>query len=60
MLGRERKTANPVGNPKIRNVTPKRETPQDAPPRADFFRDLEKVVKKLPPDHPSRSDSRKR
>ena len=28
--------------------------------RDDFFSDLEKVVKKLPPDHPSRSDSRKR
>lgn len=28
--------------------------------REDFFRDLKKVVKKLPPDHPSRSDSRKR
>lgn len=28
--------------------------------REDFFRDLKKVVRKLPPDHPSRSDSRKR
>ncbi len=28
--------------------------------RSHFFRDLEKVVRKLPPDHPSRSDSRKR
>ncbi len=28
--------------------------------RDDFFRDLKKVVKKLPPDHPSRSDSQKR
>ena len=40
-------------------------TPEDAPQkgsykREDFFRDLKKVVKKLPPDHPSRSDSRKR
>jgi ABC-type transporter MlaC component len=28
--------------------------------RTDFFRDLRKVIRKLPPDHPSRSDSRKR
>ena len=34
----------------------------DQPPssREDFFRDLKKVVKKLPPDHPSRSGSQKR
>ena len=28
--------------------------------REDFLRDLKKVGRKLPPDHPSRSDSRKR
>ncbi len=28
--------------------------------RSDFFHDLKKVVRKLPADHPSRSDSRKR
>ncbi len=28
--------------------------------RSDFFSDLEKVVRRLPPDHPSRSGSRKR
>ncbi len=28
--------------------------------RENFLRDLKKVVKKLPPDHPSRSDPRKR
>ncbi len=28
--------------------------------RSHFFRDLEKVVRKLPPDHPSRSGSEKR
>ncbi len=60
MLGREHKTANPVGNPKIRSVTPKRETPRDALTRSDFFHDLKKVVRKLPPDHPSRSGSQKR
>jgi hypothetical protein len=28
--------------------------------RSDFFRDLRKVVRKLPPNHPSKSDSQKR
>ena len=28
--------------------------------RSDFFRDLKKVVRKLPPDHPSQSGSQKR
>lgn len=28
--------------------------------RSNFFRDLKKVVRKLPPDHPSRSGSQKR
>jgi len=47
-------TTNPAGSPKILNTTPKDYE------RGDFFRDLKKVVKKLPQDHPSRSDSRKR
>jgi hypothetical protein len=33
---------------------------ESSPTREDFFRDLKKVVRKLPPDHPSRSDSKKR
>ena len=34
--------------------------PQQSDSRDNFFQDLKKVVRKLPPDHPSRSDSRKR
>ncbi len=33
--------------------------PQGTYKREDFFTDLQKVVKKLPPDHPSRSGSQK-
>lgn len=60
MPNRERKTVNPVGNREIKEPTPRRESSQDDFARGDFFRDLKKVVKKLPPDHPSRSDSRRR
>jgi hypothetical protein len=28
--------------------------------RSDFFRDLKKVVRKLPPNHPSKSGSQRR
>ncbi len=55
MLGRESKTVNPVGNPKIKSLPAR-----DALTRETFLSDLKKVVRKLPPDHPSRSDSRKR
>lgn len=34
-------------------------SPSNGYRRSDFLRDLKKVVRKLPPDHPSRSDSRK-
>ncbi len=47
--------SNTVGRVTVRQTTPRKDYK-----REDFFRDLKKVVKKLPPDHPSRSDSRKR
>ena len=50
-------TVNPAGSPKIAITnTASRERFK----REDFVRDLKKVVRKLPPDHPSRSDPRKR
>ncbi len=53
------KTTNLTGKPKITEVTtPSRDLSADDYKREDFFRDLKKVVRKLPPDHPSRSDSR--
>jgi hypothetical protein len=51
----ENRTVNPAGSPRIIDTTPRRDYK-----REDFLRDLEKVVKKLPPDHPSRSGSQKR
>ncbi len=42
------------------SVTTTEEVQQEAHKREDFFRDLKKVIKKLPPDHPSRSGSEKR
>lgn len=41
-------------------VAAKNAVPVRGHSREAFFNDLKKVVKKLPPDHPSRSDSRKR
>ncbi len=46
-------TSNPVGSPKVTDTSP------EGYKREDFFRDLKKVVRKLPPDHPSRSGSEK-
>lgn len=58
MLGKKRSArtgANTAGHVVVRHVTP------EGPYRhEDFLSDLKKVVKKLPPDHPSRSGSQKR
>lgn len=59
MASHGKRTTKPVPN------VSGRVTLEDAPPtksyeRGDFFRDLKKVVRKLPPDHPSRSGSEKR
>jgi hypothetical protein len=53
---------NTVGRITVETAT---DAAKDAVPasghnREDFFGDLKKVAKKLPPDHPSRSDSQKR
>lgn len=53
-VSKETGTANPAGSPKLTRVT------EEGYRREDFLHDLKKVVRKLPPDHPSRSDSRKR
>lgn len=50
-------TTNPAGSPKIRDTTPRDD---DDYGREDFFRDPKKVVRKPPPDRPSRSGSEKR
>ncbi len=41
-------------------VTVRTGTPEENYGRGDFFRDLKKVARKLPPDHPSRRDAGKR
>ncbi len=60
MIVPERKTVNPAGNPTISNIRSGRLVHADNYGREDFLSDLKKVVKKLPPDHPSRSGSEKR
>lgn len=61
MLGSDPKTGNPAGNPKITPTKPEQKNAEALMfAREDFLNDLKKVVKKLPPDHPSRSDSQKR
>lgn len=42
MRDRGGKTANPVGNPKVRPTSPKSQAPRDNT-KETFFRDLEKV-----------------
>lgn len=59
------RTANPAGSPKITDAKSEahedvRDTEGPTFTRETFFGDLKKVVRKLPSDHPSRSDSRKR
>ena len=50
----------PMANEAKKGRDKEREKERENYTRSDFFRDLKKVVRKLPPDHPSRSDSRKR
>jgi hypothetical protein len=59
------RTANPAGSPKITDVESEThegvgDTQDSTFTRETFFSDLKKVVKKLPPDHPSRFGSQKR
>lgn len=54
-ISRQSHTTNPAGGLKIVGIDLRRDYK-----REDFFHDLKKVVKKLPPDHPSRSGSQKR
>jgi hypothetical protein len=54
-VSRQSHTTNPAGGLKIVRTEPQRDYK-----REDFFNDVKKVVRKLPPDHPSRSDSQKR
>ncbi len=51
---------NQTGNSKTTDPSTEGAETPDGYKREDFFRDLKKVVKKLPPDHPSRSGSQKR
>ena len=53
-------TQSNAGDLKVKGFDVKGFAPLDAHKREDFFHDLKKVVRKLPPDHPSRSDSQKR
>lgn len=57
---KETSTINPAGSPKLVRVPEEGYNSEEDYKRGDFFRDLKRVVRKLPPDHPSRSGSQKR
>ncbi len=47
MLGREQKTVNPVGNPKIKSIPPNPKAPKDDFTRKSFISNLKKASRRL-------------